>query len=118
MGRILFIRVSAATYNEEDVLKTWPNLCAFAWQDDTLPATDKGVIPLVLALGNRLLLVDDAGKDALQDNLHRLAQLHSKLEAALAERDVHGAHAITNKIEDTLDSLERNEYIFAWSKQA
>ena len=31
MGRILQIRVSAWTYDEEEVLQAWPKLCALVW---------------------------------------------------------------------------------------
>ena len=31
MGRILQIRVSAWTYDEDEVLQAWPKLCALVW---------------------------------------------------------------------------------------
>ena len=36
MGRILFIRVSAVTFDEKDVIKAWPTLCAVVWPDPEL----------------------------------------------------------------------------------
>ena len=33
MGKILQIRVSAWTYNEDDVPRTWPRLCSAVWPE-------------------------------------------------------------------------------------
>ena len=31
MGRILTVRVSAVTYDDGEVFRAWPDLCALAW---------------------------------------------------------------------------------------
>ena len=122
MGRILFIRVSAATFDEKDVLKAWPMLYAAVWPDpgvegaDTpakvvrkfLPAPGRGVLELVDALGDfdRFSDMPKEWRTALQPPAERLEELRARLDEALGDRDVQKAQTLTGAIEDALDEAE------------
>lgn len=122
MGRILFIRVSAATFDEKDVLKAWPMLYAAVWPDpgvegaDTpakvvrkfLPAPGRGVLELVDALGDFVRFSDmpKEWRTALQPPAERLEELRARLDEALGDRDVQKAQTLTGAIEDALDEAE------------
>ena len=123
MGRILFIRVSAETYDEKDVLKTWPKLYASVWPDpgvdagdspskitrNMIPARERGVLELVdgfveyVRFGN---MPEKTRKD-LQSGADKLERLRGELDEALGNRDVQKASSLTNEIEDALDEAEK-----------
>lgn len=113
MGRNLFIRVSAATYNEDAVRKDWPRLCATVHPGDgPFPVVASaqapfGVMQLLRELVDNGAFLENPVKDALVPFLPRLADLLKMMEDALGERDVPQAHALTNEIEDTLDEAEK-----------
>ncbi len=127
MGRILSIRLSAVTYNEEDVFRAWPGLCALAWpgKGDIYggawkPAPDSftppvkaepvshGVVALAHALLEESRLGDwsDGLKKRLEQELAGLNTAVKQLETALADWQPQAANMASNAIEDRLDSLE------------
>ncbi|MDL2207263.1 hypothetical protein LJB82_00900 [Desulfovibrio sp. OttesenSCG-928-M16] len=123
MGRILFIRVCAETYDEKDVPKTWPMTFALIWPEPMLDAADapakvaakltpgrkRGVLELLDAFVEHVRFADlpSAKKSALQGHANRLEALRQQLDAALGNRDAGKAHALTNDIEDALDETEK-----------
>ena len=123
MGRILFIRVSAETYDEKDVPKIWPKLCAAVWPEPGVagagsPATEvrkgmgqpsRGVLALVDALVEYVQFGDISGsqKTALEGAVSALAGTRQKLDEALGNRNAQEAHELANSIEDTLDKAEK-----------
>lgn len=123
MGRILFIRVKAETYDEKSVLETWPKLYALAWPDagadsfdsprkitrSLMPAPERGVLQLVDALVEcvRFKGGPEAACKALRSSADILERLRSELDAALGNRDVQTASRLTNAIEDALDEAEK-----------
>jgi len=122
MPRILFLRVSACTYDEKDVPRTWPMLFAAVWPDEDLadidsarklarklaPAREKGVLELARALPElvRFGELDDRKKTVLRPFADILESLHVKLDAALGDRDVKTAETLCTALEDTLDEAE------------
>ena len=123
MGRILFIRVSAVTFDEKDVIKAWPMLCAMVWPDPELdginstrkivralaPAPGHGVLELVDALTDIVRFGDmpEIWKTALQGPAQQLAELRERMDEALGNRDVPKAHTLTEAIEDALNEAEK-----------
>ena len=119
MGRNLFIRVSAVTYDEKRVAEDWPDLCDLVWPvPGKDPAREKvakafgGKERGVLQLAAGLLDILEYG-DLSEARSARLAPLGKALKAhlagleeALGNRDVHKAYTLTNVIEDTLDAME------------
>ena len=129
MGRVLTVRLSVATYNEEDVCRSWPNLCALAWpgkgqvyRDGWKPTPEafappvkadpvrRGVMELVHGLLEEFRLGDwdKDMKSRLRDGLDGLEKAAATLEKALADWQPQAANAATNMIEDSLDSLEES----------
>ena len=122
MARILFIRVSAVTFDEKDVIKAWPMLCATVWPDPELegidstakivrkmaPVAGHGVLELVDALADVVRFGDmpENWKTALQGSAQQLADLRARMDEALGNRDVPKAHALTEAIENALDEAE------------
>ncbi|MCL1939818.1 MAG: hypothetical protein FWG04_04060 [Desulfovibrionaceae bacterium] len=123
MGRILFIRVSAETYDEKEVIRAWPKLYALVWPDagadssdspgkitrDLLPDSQRGVLQLMdtfvehVHFGNMSV----AARNALAGPAKVLERLRAELNEALGNRDAQTASKLTNAIEDALDSAER-----------
>lgn len=122
-GRILFIRVSAVTYDEKDVLKTWPMLYAAVWPDPGVdgadsparivrkyvPAPGRGVLELADALVEfvRFGSLPEGWKEALQAPADRLEDLRRKMDDALGDQNVQAARSLTGDIENALDDAER-----------
>lgn len=127
MGRILAIRLSAVTYNEEDVFRSWPQLCALAWPGKGKmcgttwqPAPDFFPPPVhaepvsrgVVALAHTLLEEsrfggwDTALKSRLERDLAGLQTAVEQLETALADWQPQAANRASDALEDRLDSLE------------
>lgn len=128
MGRVLSIRLSAVTYNEEDVFHSWPGLCALAWPGKgdisggvwkpkakafAAPVAAEpvrhGVVDLVHALSEEFEFGDwDKDiKNRLQDGVADLQKAAAKLDSALEDWKPQEANAATDDIEDALDILER-----------
>lgn len=129
MGRVLTVRLSAVTYSEEDVYKTWPSLCALAWpgQGETrsgawrpcAPAFVGPVAPEkrtrgVVDLAHDLLEESRFGdwepglKNLLEQHLADLAAARSVLDKALEDWQPREANRATDMIEDVLDKLEKS----------
>ena len=122
MPRILFIRVSASTYDEKDVPKTWPLLYATVWPDEDLagedspkklarklaPSREKGVLELAEAVAEYVRFGDNGGKakDALKTEGEKLETLRRDLDDALGNRDVKKAESLCTALENALDDAE------------
>ena len=122
MGRILFIRVSAVTFDEKDVIKAWPVLCAAVWPDPgvsgapspakpargLIPAAGRGVLELADGLADMVRFGDASQewKAALESPLKRLKDVRLRLDEALGDRDARAAYALTEEIEKALDEAE------------
>ena len=112
MGRQLQIRVMAQTWDPEKLCKVWPRLCATAEPASKTEAGSRALVD-VLELVQGLLNSLQFGpwtKDyvqALQPGLREAAQLKKQLEQALADWEPREANALSDRLEDALDALER-----------
>lgn len=122
MGRNLFIRVSAVTYDEKAVPKTWPALYAAAWPDpgmagagssariarNLVPASERSVLELTDAFAEYVRFGDlpKEKRAALKEAAVTLEKLRGQMDEALGNRDVPTANSLTNAIEDALDRAE------------
>ena len=123
MGRILFIRVSAETYDEKDVIRAWPRLYALVWPEagaDPTAPTKKIIRSLVPDQKRGVLQLADAfveythfgdvpekARQGLKAAADTLERLRAELDDALGNRDVQTASKLTNTIEDALDDAEK-----------
>ena len=121
MGRNLFIRVSAVTYDEARMRKDWPCLCALVWPEEDGGGDpvrnrfagrpgwrNRGIMDLAADLPDRIAYGTVSGewKEALSPLVRRLRECFSSLENALGDRDVASAGKLTNSLEEVLDALE------------
>ena len=112
MGRILQIRVSAWTYDEDEVLQAWPKLCALVWSqlDQWGPAGMKrGVTELAGYLPDALRFSDlpDDVKRALLPGVKNVASILEDMRKALADWDPRRANALSDALEEALFELEK-----------
>lgn len=112
MGKILQIRVTAWTYDEDEVTRAWPRLTALVWpeRDKWAAAGAKhGVLELAKALPDVARFGDwpEATRQALRDGIARAHELSVKLETALADWQPSVANALSDDLEDALSALEK-----------
>lgn len=108
MGKVLQIRVSAWTFSEDEVEKTWPKLWKLVWGEGGDAVPKKGVMELALAVFNavRAGLVSSDAVKALKDKAEEVESLRQDMESALASRNPQKADSLSYEIEDCLDALE------------
>ncbi len=129
MGKLLNIRVMAQTYNEEDVAKAWPRLCALAWPqwstklglkdlgiktsvsvESSLGARPHGVVELASALPD-LLKFGDLPKnvaEVLQAPVKEVAGINHALAVALGDWRTKEALELATALEEALDKAEQS----------
>lgn len=112
MGKHLQIRVMAQTWNPEAVCKAWPMLCATAEPASKTEAGSKAlsdVLALVQALQDSLEFGpwSKAYVKALEPGVQRAVSLKKQLEDALADWNPTQANTLSDRLEDELNSLER-----------
>ena len=123
MGRILFIRVSAETYDEKDVIKAWPTLYAMVWPDvgldgsgtpgkitrGLMPDSLRGALQLADAFVEHVHFENMPAtvRTALGEPAKILERLRWDLDEALGNRDVWLASKLITAIEDALDDAEK-----------
>jgi len=110
MGRILQIRVSAYTYDENQVAAAWPALCGLAWDQGRVAGANYGVLELgrTLAEKKRLGLLSGEAVAALGDGPEHLDALISSLEAALGDWNPTHANQLSEELEEALGELEKS----------
>lgn len=108
MGKVLQIRVSAVTWNEDLVEEYWPNLVRLAGSVP-VKSEERGVFELVRRLdeGLRFMKWSEARKLGMGPGIHEAARLKAEIEAALADWEPRKANALSDALEDALDALER-----------
>lgn len=108
MGKVLQVRVSAWTFSEEEVEKTWPALWKLIWGEGGDAVPKKGVLELAHATFDavRAGLIDSDKADALRDKAEEVEKLRIRMEDALAARQPKEADGLTYEIEDCLDALQ------------
>jgi hypothetical protein len=109
MGKLLQVRVSAATIDPGKVEDAWPVLWHLAYPPGHGYAPAKpGVLELVDTLHARLAAGDvpQAVAGRIRSGVEALTKLVESLREALAAWQPEKAQLITEKIEDALDDLE------------
>ncbi len=112
MGKFLQIRVSAATWNPEDLEKAWPRLTKLAWPEDT-PAepggAPRGVLELVDRLRDMARFEDLPAEIApvVRERLPELAQGRVNLAQALADWKPAEANELSVALEEGLAALDK-----------
>ncbi len=108
MGEALQIRVSAVTWNLDLVEKLWPRLCHMADEVPTQPER-MGVLELVQTLSEGLRFMDwpDDTKKRMGPGIRTAEETKKAIEKALAEWKPGEANTLSEKLESTLDELER-----------
>ena len=112
MGRVLQIRVSAWTYNEDEVVRTWPQLAELVWAQLGRwgPVGLKhGVIELAEYLADAIRFSDlpDEQKQRLDHGAQTVTTRLTEMRDALANWDPRTANALSEKLEEALTELER-----------
>jgi hypothetical protein len=107
MGKVLQIRVSAVTWNEDLLEKFWPELTELAFSVP-IKHEKRGVLEMVRALdeGFRFMGWPEARKTALRDDIHKVAALKAAIENALADWQPGRANALSDELENVLDRME------------
>jgi hypothetical protein len=109
MGRLLQIRVSANTYDEAEVARTWPRLSKLAWSEDRVSGSSYGVLELcrTLAEKQRLGMLPQEADGALGEGAKRLDSLVERLGSALGDWKATEANRLSDDLEDALSELEK-----------
>jgi hypothetical protein len=122
MSRVLFLRVSAKTYDEADVPVNWPMLYAAVWPDSGLAGVDSpagpargyaphlehGALELADALVDAARFADvSESLFSLKAGTEKLERLREELDEALGNRNAAEAQKLCDAVEDALDELEK-----------
>ncbi len=109
MGKALQIRVSAVTWDVALPEKLWPRLFELA---STVPSSESklGVVEMVYRLydGLKFLQWPKERHAALGEDIQKAMEKVKELESALADWDARKANALSDALEDILDTLERH----------
>lgn len=107
MGRILQIKVTSWTWDEDLVAKAWPRLVELA---ATVPLKQEkhGVLELVSVLGDGLKFMKwpESRHAALAPGIEKAADIKRRIEGALANWNPREANALSDELENVLDALE------------
>lgn len=108
MGKVLQIRVSAVTWNEDLIEDYWPRLAKLAF-DVPIKLENHGVLEMVRALfeGLKFAKWPEASKAALGPGIEKAHAIREDLERALSDWNPGKANELSNQLEETLDKLER-----------
>ena len=107
MGKVLQVRVTATTYNDAEVEKSWPSLWKLIWPEPAaIPR--KGVLELAAAVYDavRAGLIPDHVAGALKAKADQAEALRHAIDKALNDWKPAEADRIIYQLEDTLDELE------------
>lgn len=108
MGKTLTIRVSAWTYDPDEVEKRWPKLSGLAFSPPVLLSQQRGVVELVDNLADRLGMgvLPQPAQKGLAEPIRRAAAARERMDAALSEWNAKAANTATDEIEEALDEAE------------
>ena len=112
MGKILQVRVSAWTYDEDEVVEAWPRLCALVWPqlDQWGPAGMKrGVAELAEYLPDAMRFSDlpEEVKKELRPGVEKVTSVLNEMRSALASWDPRRANSLSDALEEALTDLEK-----------
>lgn len=108
MGKVLQIRVIAVTWDEDLIEEYWPRVAKLAF-DVPIKLANHGLLEMVRALADGLEFGKwpEERKKSLGPGIRKAADIRSDLEKALADWEPRKANELSDKLEDTLDALER-----------
>ena len=106
MGKVLQIRVSASTPFPEEVQRQWPRLSALAWPQGEPQSPSVPALARALYDQYRFGGADPIWK-TLADSLATMHQAHRELDDALAEWQPQEANQASDRLEDSLNEMER-----------
>lgn len=108
MGKVLQIRVIATTWNDELLEDYWPRLTQLAFSVP-VKVENHGVLEMVRALSEGLQFAKwpETHKEALRTGIEEASAIRDAINTALADWDPKKANDLSNRLEDTLDKLER-----------
>ncbi len=111
MGKILTIRISLNTYDENDLIKFYPTLYTLAWPKDDkhIPRSQIfGVVELIdtLEQASQFANWTDEIKISLNQEIKKIFLLKEKLLKLILARQINEADALTYTIEESLQELE------------
>ena len=108
MGKVLQIRVSAVTWDEDLLERLWPQLAALAFSVP-IRHEKRGVLEMVGALGDGLKFMpwSEKRKSAMGPGIIEAVRFKEDLENALADWRPQEANAASDRLEDVLDKLEQ-----------
>lgn len=111
MGKVLQIRVSAWTYNDDEVAKAWPNLSAVVWPESdqwSPPGGARGVVELADALPDVARFGDmpDNIRAVLQNAGPDVAAPLTAMRQALEAWNPREANTASDRLEEALGALE------------
>lgn len=108
MAKVLQIRVSAVTWDEELLEDYWPRLTKLAFSVP-IKFENHGLLEMTRGLseGLKFMKWSDARKEAMGPGIREAARLRGELETALSDWDPRKANELANRLEDVLDGLER-----------
>ena len=100
MGKLLQIRVSAWSFDEDEVEKTWPALWKLVWGEGGDAIPKKGVMELAQAVFDavRAGLIPSDKADPLREKAEEAEDLRLKIETALGARDPKVADKLTYEL--------------------
>lgn len=108
MGKVLQIRVIAVTWNDELLEDYWPRLTRLAF---SLPVKlqNHGLLEMVRALseGLKFMKWSDKRKEIMGPDIEEAEHIRHEIEEALADWQPGKANELSNRLETTLDTLER-----------
>jgi hypothetical protein len=112
VGKVLQIRVSAWTYDEDEVIAAWPKLAALVWGqlDQWGPAGMKrGVTELAEYLPDAVKFSELSAdtKKRLRPGAEKAAAILEDMRTALASWDPRRANTLSDALEEALTALEK-----------
>lgn len=109
MGKVLQIRVVAVTWNDDLIEDYWPRLARLAFSVP-IKLANHGVLEMVKALAEGLKFAgwNEARRQALGTGIEKADEIRSEIEKALSDWEPRKANDLSNRLEDTLDTLERS----------
>lgn len=108
MGKVLQIRVTAVTWDDELLEDYWPRLTKLAFSVP-IKLEKHGVLEMVRALSEGLEFMkwSERRKEVMGPGIRETARIRNDLVRALADWEPRKANDLSNQLEDALDALER-----------
>lgn len=109
MGKVLQIRVSAVTWDEDKLEEYWPRVSQLAFSVP-VKLENHGLLEMVRALSEGLQFMpwSEKRKEVMGPEIRECARIRGEIEKALADWEPRKANDLSNELEDRLDKLENS----------